>query len=344
MQATETATQTSGTSVAPAPDRQARAGIARIACFFAMLVACAFVLDAGIGFSLRRLPTGDFGEWNRIVHGQINAEIVISGSSRALTHYDPRILAAATGRSVYNIGLNGSQTDMQLARLKTYLRHNRKPQAVIHNVDAFSFQLTHGEVYDPGQYVPYLQEPDLYDALLRINPDTRKARILPLYGYAAQDLRFGWLQGPLHWVRPSTAPTHIDGFKPRDTAWTGEFDDFRARHPNGVHVDIEAPGVQQFEELLKLCTEQGIRVVLVYSPEYSEVQAMTTNRAEIFARLETLRQRYGAQLLDFSHSPISWRKELFYNSQHLNATGADVFTRELATRLDAGALSPVAVR
>ena len=78
--------------------------------------------------------------------------------------------------TAFNIGLNGSQTDMQLARLKTYLRHNKKPLLLIHNLDLFSFQTTHGGVYDPGQYVPYLEEPPISAALSRIDPDVWKAR------------------------------------------------------------------------------------------------------------------------------------------------------------------------
>ena len=334
MQASDTATTVlTSACTAPKATRNARSGAGRIVAFFALIAVLAYALDAFIGFSLRRLPTGDFGEWNRIVQGQVNAEVVVSGSSRALTHYDPQILARATGRTAYNIGLNGSQTDMQLARLKTYLRHNRKPLLVVQNLDAFSFQVTHGEVYDPGQYVPYLNEPDLYEALKAINPETWKTRCIPLYGYAVQDLRFGWLQGLGYWLRPEKPPTHFDGFMPRYSQWTGEFDAFRAGNPNGVRIGVEPAGVALVEELLRLCTAQGIKVVMVYSPEYSEVQAMTNNRAEIFAQFEALSRKYGATLLDFSDSPISARKDLFYNSQHLTAEGAEAFTRELALKL-----------
>jgi hypothetical protein len=43
--------------------------------------------------------------WNRIVDGTINAEIVISGLSRALTHYDPRTIEERTRLTAFNIGL-----------------------------------------------------------------------------------------------------------------------------------------------------------------------------------------------------------------------------------------------
>lgn len=311
-------------------------GAGRILAFFGLVAVLALLLHAGIDHSLRGIPSGDFGTWNRIVRGEVNAAIIINGSSRAQTHYDPRLIAAATGLSAYNIGLNGSQTDMQLARLKTYLRHNRKPQWVIHNLDAFSLQVSHGEVYDPGQYVPYLDEPDLYPPLAAIDPNTWKARWLPLYGYVAQDLRFGWLQGLRHQLgfAEGSEPEDFKGFRPRHKAWTGEFDTFRALHPNGSAVAIEPAGEEQFDDLLRLCASRGIGVVLVYSPEYIEVQALTTNRAEVFTRFAAIAARHRVRLLDFSASPIAARKELFYNSQHLNAAGAEAFTRELVSRLD----------
>src|SRR5207302_909891 len=100
-------------------------GVGKLACFVCLSLLLAILFNAQINSGLRRINTSSFGVWNRIVDGTINAEIVISGSSRALTHYDPRIIEERTGLTAFNIGLNGSQTDMQLARLKTYLRHNR---------------------------------------------------------------------------------------------------------------------------------------------------------------------------------------------------------------------------
>jgi len=307
--------------------------VGRIVCFFCLIVVLALVLDTVIYSGLRRIKTSGFGVSNKIVEGKINADIVISGSSRALTHYDPRIIQDRTGRTAFNIGLNGSQTDMQLARLKTYLRHNTKPSLLIFNLDLFSFQTTHGGVYDPGQYVPYLQEPAIYAALTRINPDVWKARFLPLYGYAVEDLRFTWLLGMMGFFGWSPVEDHFLGFKPRHLSWTDDFERFKEMNPDGVRFEIEPDGVREMEELLRLCREQGIAVLLVYSPEYTEMQALTANRAQVFARFEELSERFGVPLWDYSASPISSLKENFYNSQHLNAGGASAFSMDLAARI-----------
>ena len=76
---------------------------------------------------------------------------------------------------------------MQVAVLRAYLEHNRKPDLVIHNLDAFTFETTR-EVYASAQYTPYLYDEELYRPLLKIDPNTWKSRYVPLYGYVVEDM------------------------------------------------------------------------------------------------------------------------------------------------------------
>lgn len=316
-------------------DHRLWSGLARVGLFLMLVAVLAKGIELFNSAVLRGISTGEQGVWNAIVQGRINADVLVTGSSRALVHYDARMLEQELGRSTYNIGLNGSQTDMQVARFKTYLRNNRAPKLLIHNLDAFSLQVTHGEVYDPGQYLPFLDQEDIYGALLKINPETWKWRYLPLYGYATQDMRLSWLYSLLGLAIAERPDTHFLGYRPRYDEWTEDFERFRASNPDGIDVIVEERGVQQLEEMLSMCQSRGIRVVLVYSPEFTEMQAMTRNRAEIFSIFRRLSEEYGALFLDFSTSDISFSKSWFYNSQHLNARGAQEFTRELAKRLAA---------
>jgi hypothetical protein len=312
--------------------RSASSGLIKIVCFFCLIVILLFGLNAIINAGLRRIKTSQFGVWNKIVKGKINAEIVISGSSRALTHYDPRIIEHTTGYSTFNIGLNGSQTDMQLARLKAYLNHNQKPKLLVQNLDLYSFLTSH-EIYDPAQYVPYLNEESIHAGVRRVYPDAWKWKYLPLYGYAVEDMRFNWMIGLKAIAGIQPKEDYVNGYHPRDTSWTGDFEKFRANNPDGVVMETEAQGMRDFEELLWLCAQQGIPVLVVYSPEYYEMQAIERNRNEIFAKANELTARFGFRLWDYSESPICRDRFNFYNSQHLNRNGASAFSDELAKRL-----------
>jgi hypothetical protein len=308
--------------------------VRKIACFFGMIVVLAFALNAIITSGLRRIKSSAFGASNLIMEGQVNADIVITGSSRASSHYDPRIIEAITGRSAYNLGRNGSQTDMQVAFLKAYLAHNRKPEIVLHNLDAFTFVVTR-EVYNPVQYTPYLYDRNMYDALRTINPNVSKSRYLPLYGYVVEDMNFTWvlgLKGFLGWSPPED---YFLGFNPRSRKWTDDFQHLKALNPDGVSFEIEQPGVQVVEDLIRVCKQNGIQLIFVYSPEYIEMQSLTNNRAKIFYYFHELSDRFNVPLWDYSDWKHAGDQDFFQNSQHLNATGAAVFSHDVADRLNA---------
>jgi len=324
-----------GIGVAPEEEERSSEGwlvMRRLAFFFAILAGFAIGLNGLITLGLRHLKTGQYGVTNRIMRGEINAEIVISGSSRALSGFDPRIIQAATGLSAYNIGRNGSQTDMQLAVLKAYLAHNRKPKIVIHSLDSFSFAATH-EVYNPAQYVPYLYDDALWNQLRQINPGIWKSRYVPLYGYVVDDMSMSWVLGLEELLGRSQPEEYFLGFNPRTLRWTDEFKNFRAANPNGVNWPIEQEGRESLEELVRVCRANGIQLIFVYAPEYSEMQGLTRNRNEIFRDFHALSQKYGVPLWDYSAWRFSADTEYFQNSQHLNDEGAKVFSTDLADKL-----------
>jgi hypothetical protein len=304
----------------------------RLVFFFSLLALGAVVLDRSFTFGLRQIKTSEFGSSNRIMSGQVNAQIVISGSSRALVHYDPRVIQKITGRSAWNLGRNAAQTDMQWAFLKAYLHRNAKPQIVVHNLDPYSFVLTK-ELYDPAQYLPYLDEDAIYEPLRRIDPAVWKWKYLPLYGYAVEDMSFAWVKALRALMGFNPQEDYFLGYNPRALQWTGDFERFKAHNVTGVNVEIQPEAIRLLEELVQTCQSQGIQVVLVFSPEYKEMQALTKNRAEVFRKFREIAARYGVPFWDYSQAPLCENRELFYNSQHMNYRGAEIFSEDIAKRL-----------
>jgi len=314
-------------------------GVFRLAVFAALMFSLASAFDALADAGLRRITTSKFGSLNRAMSGKVNAAIVVNGSSRALVHYDPRIIEDATGQSAYNLGMNGVLTDIQLPVLKAYLRHNSGTKLVIQNLDAFSLKATGpGEIYDVPLYVPYLDDPELYRGLLAIDPAVWKWRHIPLYGYTVEDTRFTWTRGLLAFVGVQPPEDYIKGFNPRHLSWTGDFEAFRASVGRGITYTVQAKAAADLEALIDATRSTGAEILFVYSPEYFEAQGLVLNRAEILAAFAALAARRGVEFWDYSGSSISRDRRLFYNSQHLNADGAALFSEELSRRLASSAL------
>lgn len=315
--------------------RGMRKGVLRIVSFFILAGVIAVALNGAINFGLKRITVSKFGALNRVMSGQVNAEILINGSSRALSHYDPRVFENLTGRSAYNIGQNASQIDFELAFLKTYLDHNaKKPGLVIQNLDLFSFETTKkGELYDPGLYIPYMSDSDLYQFIREKEPDAWKCRYLPLYGYAVEDMRFTWIWGLLRCAGIQGPEDYYLGFNPRQAAWNADFEHFRAGNQGGVSYRLEPEGINCLEQMITLCQRNGMQIILVYSPEYCEMQKLEINRKEIMGKFHEISDRFEVPFWDYSDSPISVERKNFNNSEHLNAEGAEIFSQDLARRL-----------
>lgn len=316
----------------PPPRSARRRALLRLAAFALFTTLVAALVHSAIRHGLRRVDTGGFGSSNRIVQGRASAELVITGSSRALVHYDPRVLTAATGLSALNLGRNGSHTGLQLAVLRTHLRHNPAPRLVVHNLDLHSLA-SPTEIHDPGQYLPYLDEPAIYAEIHAVHPGAWAWRHVPLYGHAVADPRLHWLEGLGRLAGLKRPESLIAGFEPRPWSWTGEFDRFAAKASAGYEVGRDDRGRGQLAALLQLCRDNGIDLLLVFSPEYAAVRPLQLNRASILAEMSALAASAHVPLWDFSDSAICSDRRLFYNSQHLNAAGAEAFSRELARRL-----------
>lgn len=304
----------------------------RLIVFLLLAVAAAFALDAAIRHGLRSIESGEFGVMNSISGGKVDAEIIISGSSRALVHYDPVVIAETSGHSTFNIALNASRIDLQVGRLESYLKHNKKPRLVVQNLDLHSLATTR-EIYDPALFLPYLGDEAMYRRIAKINGNAWKWKHVPLYGYAVEDLRYHWIEGLLALGGRQPKQTRVLGYEPRNLPWTGEFEALKRQNPDGVNIDFEPEGVALMRELVELCVDRDIEIMLVYSPEYHEAIPLVRNREEIFNCFREIADDYGAALIDFSDSHLGQQRELFYNSQHMNHVGAELFSRELAGRM-----------
>lgn len=108
---------------------------------------------------------------------------------------------------------------------------------------------------------------------------------------------------------------------------------FAEAHPNGYEQIWKQSMVDELGRFLQECQENGLRVALVYPPEYSGARDLLNNRREIFALYHRLAAEYGVDFLNYSYHAMTNDTKYFYNSQHLNRSGADLFSATLADDL-----------
>ena len=300
--------------------------------FFLLLITGMYLIDLFITENLKKYPKGELGVWNQIYAGNINAEILVYGASRAQVHFDPRIIQGSLGMATYNLGINGHNFWLQYLRHKTYLKYNTTPKIILMEVGSITLD-KRKDLHDPDQFLPYMLNNSLvenatstYDGYKFLDYHVPLFRY---YGKIEQLMRAVVLS-----IRPYYfTPDRVLGYEAINQDWNSEVWEKNKKNRAPSNNSIDPQSVKLFETFLNECKTLGIRIILVASPEFYEGQHYVTNRKEIFTIFELMSSKYNIPFLDYSNDSISYKTEYFYNSQHLNNYGSDLFTRNLVVEL-----------
>jgi hypothetical protein len=306
----------------------------KIFALFALLVislyACSYMVDTG----LRKSRNQYFANWNDLYSSKINADLLVMGSSRAEFHISPKILDSMLSLNAYNLGLSAWHFDMQYARFRMYLQHNRKPKYIIQNVDVYGFSKRE-DVADSPQFLPYIQ-----DTILQKTIRGHKGefdfyqRNIPLLKYKNQQkIAFEGFFDFMGFSNLYDTTSKYKGYRGNDYAWNKDFESFKKRFPKGAKYRFDKEVKRQFNEFLAFCQRENIKVFLVYAPEYFEVQPYYKNKNELINLCHESVKKYDCQFLDYSKNSLCNERKYFYNSQHLNKTGATLFSLDLGKKI-----------
>jgi hypothetical protein len=191
------------------------------------------------------------------------------------------------------------------------------------------------DLADAPQFLPYIQDTILQNVTLghKGQFDIYQQSV-PLLKYKNQQkLAFEGFLGFLGFSNLYDTTSKYKGYRGNNYTWNKDFESFKKRFPKGAKYRFDKEVVRQFEEYLAFCQQENIKVVLVYAPEYFEVQPYYKNKPELIKLCQESVKKYNCQFLDYSKNSLCYNRDYFYNSQHLNRTGAELFTLDLGKRI-----------
>jgi hypothetical protein len=295
--------------------------------FVVPLVIAPIILDKAITSTLKKSRNGDFAVWNDLFDGKINSDIIIYGSSRAWININPKIIEENLNTSAYNLGIDGHNFLLQYCRHKILLKYNKKPRIIILSLDNYTFD-KRVDLYNPQQFLPYMHEPIIKDTIDKYVGYSFLDYNIPLIRYfgakEASLIAFKMLLFPF-----LNTETRYKGFQGQSIGWTGDLERANKTSNNKFVQNLDNNTIELFERFLQETIAMGIKIIFVYTPEYIEGQTFVSNRSDFFSLFHKFSRKYNIPFYDYSGDPISYNREYFYNSQHLNAIGADLFTRKL---------------
>ncbi len=301
-----------------------------MAIWLASAFGLAIILDAMISSGLRKTDIRKYSVWNDIYKGNINADLLVIGSSRAWCSYNTYILDSLLDCNSYNLGLDGHTLNAQLIRYDTYRRFNSKPSLVLINTDFLStFSNSSNPQYEREQFFPYINDSRLIKSVARDKHITLLERYVPLFRYFGyrDDIENGisafwgksvFPDGGMH-----------KGYRGNDYIW----DQASLKNDTIRNVDIDWRIVTQLDSFVNDSFNEGVRIVFVKSPVYRPLLDHFKGIAQTDSIFNAIADKHHLPILDFYFSPIGLDSSFFYNPSHLNKKGSEVFTRELCEDL-----------
>lgn len=263
--------------------------------------------------------------------GKVNADLLIMGSSHAHVNVNPQDLAGVfPGWRIYNAGIDGYTFPVQLAQYRFYRRTNKAPRAILLCLDYMEFDRSAFRI-DHFQFLPFTNDSSVRHALLAMHVAWPRVMI-PFLKYRGEaSTMMDALRPGASFPGESKMSLRPDGFMPVNESWQEEqflSDTVRDHH----RVLFDSSIWQAFQGFRQDCQKERITLITVFTPHYSllvhKILEATEYRNWLRNHLEP-----ATPFIDFSTAPFCADTALFYNATHLNAKGAEIFSRALADSL-----------
>jgi hypothetical protein len=275
--------------------------IAKLACVVGL---AAIGLDLAYTTALARLSDRSVLRRVRHMHGQ-HYDYIIVGSSRALHHVDPAVLEREFGKRGLNLGEQDSSGLDAYRVLRDFLDANTADAVFVH-VDKEWCQEGSSPLVT-SLYAPFVHEvKDPADGRDLFGADYPLYRWLPFYRYVKLGPAIGFrevmftLLGKRRPAADGFVPLHGSGFNTNVNMEQPTF-------PDRMHPD--------YARILDLCRERGVSAHFFTSP----CHGMSYDATVLAKHLPGYR--------DFSAALPA--REYFGDPRHMNAAGAEAFTRLL---------------
>jgi hypothetical protein len=280
-----------------------------------------FVINLGLSYTLSKAyfasMAGNSGAQINYFLSQRNP-VVIFGASRAQFHYIPQIIQEKIGLKTYNAGCDGMNSTYQLGLLEMLL-NQYKPKLIIYEAGDYLTYLKNGITALTPYYYQYDQVKEILNQQDKYAPYKFK-----LHLYAYNQKVFTIFASYLQKSRPN-----VSGYKAMHGSILQEEINFKQYEAaNSVEPELDPSAFQDFKRFIELCKKNNIPLILVNSPRFFDEHFKYTNL------VDTLVTQYDIKFFDYANNPnYVHHRELFYDGNHLNNTGAELFSKELGEEL-----------
>lgn len=296
-----------------------------------LILSLAIALDYMISMGLRRTDCYRYQVFNEIFKDNLDYDMLIMGNSRGFSHFNPRIIDSICHVNSYDLGLGGYAINAQISEYHCYKAHNGVPKTIVQQVDFMTLNMEEDirHQHDSERFFPTVYDKTMRKELRQLGYGFWEL-YCPLYRYNGYQkvIKDGLLEflRIRHYVERST----YKGFSPERGKWNGK----NAASMDSINTLMNERAVALFERYLDECKKDGVYVLLVNSPVYSQTTKKVRNLDKLNHYFDSIAQKYGFKYLNYTENyPLCDDTLNFCVSVHMNPEATDRFSTDFANDL-----------
>jgi hypothetical protein len=310
-----------------------RSAVKNSLIFSTILVVMLYLIEKVIDFGVRKSSYSHYYKINVIMDGGVDPEIAIFGSSVGEVGINAALLEVDTKRSAYNFSIDGTRFMQYRGLIREFDQYSKSCKLVIFVETFFSLMHT-DQLTEVNRYISHISNHNIYQSLSGIDASLSwKLKYIPFYKFIVMNPSYYKASafGLANWMRKQdlTFRDSLRGYTPKYQSWDPSLDELNKR-TNPIHIQIDTGILKKYRNTLAELRSKGRVVVIILPPIHADGLRLLPDMDNIRSAFASLAGD-GVHFVDYSDSPISQDKAFFYNNTHLNNTGAERFSVQLAS-------------
>lgn len=252
----------------------------------------------------------------------INADILIIGDSKAACSYSTLVFDSLCKMNVCNLGVSGQPYGFSILRYNVYRKHNKKPHLIIINADKSEFDLIVKD-FESNQFLPYLNNEDVKPYAAELGFSLLDL-YFPMYKYIGNykliAFGFAYACGIMKSNRQ-----HYKGYYNGNTPFDDSDFKKHMQTADSIYDTINPTAIKILTRFIEQNQSDSINMIFIQAPTFDKLQQHISMYRQQFI-YDSLSVEYSIPQLNFTTLEWTSDSSYFYNPNHVNIKGAELFS------------------
>jgi hypothetical protein len=265
----------------------------------------------------------------------IGAELLIHGPCEAEWAIDPVVLEKYIPYHSFNLAQNHSDFADNYLFLRTYIKHQPKPKAVLLYVTPESFDSVVANTFNTYRYAAFLKDAEVSNVVEEMDSAYFKASKFPFIGYSyySNFIFYKAANGLFHMLAGKDTPIWPSGYTAPSHSYNHAIENYRDLNPRKGYFLWSHKRERYFLKLIEFLKKEDIKLIIYESPVYYEALPLQYNRAERVKRIDSICSSHGISYFQFDTLAMKYDKRNYFSTYNTTLAGNHIFNNFLGNFL-----------